>query len=196
MLPAWPPTRRPSSVLAEARAAAAIKHDHIVTIYQVGKDGDAPFLAMEFLEGESLDDRLKREGRLPVHEIWRIGREMADGLAAAHKRGLIHRDVKPGNVWLEGEGGRVKILDFGLARRRRSGRGVPTRLVHASARRRPSRSERPAGRPDPARRRRGHAGVHGARTGRRPARGRPRRFVQPRLRALPHGDRGAAVQRR
>ena len=102
--------------LREARAAAAIKHDHIVTIYQVGEDGDAPFLAMEFLEGESLDDRLKREGRLPVHEIWRIGREMADGLAAAHKRGLIHRDVKPGNVWLEGEGGRVKILDFGLAR--------------------------------------------------------------------------------
>ncbi len=102
--------------LREARAAAAIKHDHIVTIYQVGEDRGAPFLAMEFLEGESLSDRLQHERRLPVKEVLRIGREMADGLAAAHMRGLIHRDVKPGNVWLEGDRGRVKILDFGLAR--------------------------------------------------------------------------------
>jgi serine/threonine protein kinase len=79
---------------------------------------------MEFLEGESLADRLKREGKLPVDELLRIGRETAEGLSAAHQRGLIHRDVKPGNLWLEaGRGlwldegvGRVKILDFGLAR--------------------------------------------------------------------------------
>ena len=102
--------------LREARAAAAIKHDHIVTIYQVGEDRGVPFLAMEFLEGESLDDRLKRESRLPVKELLRIGREAAEGLSAAHQRGLIHRDIKPGNIWLEGERGRVKILDFGLAR--------------------------------------------------------------------------------
>ncbi len=108
--------------LREARVAASVKHDHVVTIYQVGEDRGVPFLAMEFLEGEPLDARLQREGRLPVPEVLRIGREMAEGLAAAHTRGLVHRDVKPANVWLEGEpgasatGGRVKILDFGVAR--------------------------------------------------------------------------------
>jgi serine/threonine protein kinase/Leucine-rich repeat (LRR) protein len=102
--------------LREARAAAAIKHDHIVTIYQVGEDRGVPFLAMDFLEGEPLDARLKRDDKLPVTEVLRIGQEMALGLAAAHERGLIHRDIKPANVWLEGKKGRVKILDFGLAR--------------------------------------------------------------------------------
>ncbi len=102
--------------IREARAAAQLKHDHIVTIHQVGEDRGAPFLAMEFLEGESLEDRIKREGKLPLAEVLRIGREIADGLAAAHEHGLIHRDIKPGNVWLEGKRGRAKILDFGLAR--------------------------------------------------------------------------------
>jgi serine/threonine protein kinase len=111
--------------LREARAAASIKHDHIVTIHHVYEDGSAPFLAMEFLEGESLDDRAKRMGRLPLPEVLQIGREVAEGLEAAHARGLIHRDIKPGNIWLEklpSERGsstprfRTKILDFGLAR--------------------------------------------------------------------------------
>jgi WD40 repeat protein/serine/threonine protein kinase len=102
--------------LREARAAAAIKHDHIVAIYQVGQDRGAPFLAMEFLEGEPLDARLRREPPLPLGEVLRIGREAALGLAAAHGRGLIHRDIKPANLWLEAPNGRVKILDFGLAR--------------------------------------------------------------------------------
>ncbi len=102
--------------LREAQATAAIKHDHIVTIYQVGEDRGVPFLAMEFLEGEALSARLKREGRLPVGEVLRIGREIAEGLDAAHQRGLIHRDIKPANIWLEGEHRRVKLLDFGLAR--------------------------------------------------------------------------------
>jgi serine/threonine protein kinase len=124
--------------LREAKAAAALKHDHIVTIYQVGEDRGTPFLAMEFLEGESLETRLKRENRLPVSQLLRIGRETAEALAAAHERGLIHRDVKPDNIWLEAISGqrsapsrnddpltaencplkvfRVKILDFGLAR--------------------------------------------------------------------------------
>jgi formylglycine-generating enzyme required for sulfatase activity len=105
----------------EARAAAALKHPHVVTIFQVGEDRGAPFLAMEFLDGESLDDRLKRETRLPAPEILRIGREIARGLAAAHEKGLIHRDIKPANLWLEASPGQsgeshVKILDFGLAR--------------------------------------------------------------------------------
>ncbi len=126
--------------LREARAAAAIKHDHIVTIFDVGEDHGIAYLAMEFLDGESLDQRIQRERRLPWHEALRIIRESAQGLVAAHEHGLIHRDIKPGNIWLEsrGEGrkardetapmpdallvpgssslvSRVKILDFGLA---------------------------------------------------------------------------------
>ncbi|MDX1969270.1 MAG: SUMF1/EgtB/PvdO family nonheme iron enzyme [Planctomycetaceae bacterium] len=102
--------------LREARAAAAVEHDNIIAIYQVGEDRGLPFLAMPLLQGETLADRLKREQRLPSAEVARIGREIAAGLAAAHERGLIHRDIKPANLWLDGRSGRVKILDFGLAR--------------------------------------------------------------------------------
>jgi hypothetical protein len=107
--------------LREGRAAAVLDHEHVVTIYQVGEDAGLPYLAMKLLEGESLDDRLRREGPLPIHEVLRIGREVALGLAAAHDHGLVHRDIKPANIFLEagvdGErGGRVKIVDFGLAR--------------------------------------------------------------------------------
>ena len=100
----------------EAQATAAVKHDHIITIYQVGIDRNVPFLAMEFLKGQTLDDRLKAEEKLPLSDALRIGREIAEGLSAAHENGLIHRDIKPGNLWLEGRKQRVKILDFGLAR--------------------------------------------------------------------------------
>src|SRR5262249_2745965 len=105
----------------EAQAMAAVDHDHIVNIYQVGVvagpgDEEVIYLAMPFLYGETLDERLKRLGRLPVGEAVRIAREGGEGLLAAHGRGVIHRDIKPGNVWLEGRRGRVKILDFGLAR--------------------------------------------------------------------------------
>jgi serine/threonine protein kinase len=102
--------------LREARAVAALQHDHIVPIYTVDEDNDIPFLIMPLLSGETLEKRLEREVKLPVAEVLRIGREMAEGLAAAHAAGLIHRDVKPANVWLEEGAGRVKLLDFGLAR--------------------------------------------------------------------------------
>ncbi len=103
--------------LREAQAMAALDHDHVVTVHQVGEAG-VPFLAMQLLHGENLDTRLKRETKLQPDEVLRIGLEVADGLAAAHARGLIHRDIKPGNIWLETGRGRprVKILDFGLAR--------------------------------------------------------------------------------
>src|SRR5687767_7241965 len=71
---------------------------------------------MPLLKGETLEDRLRRETRLPGGEAIRMTREAAEGLAAAHGRGLIHRDVKPANMWLEGDRGRVKLLDFGVAR--------------------------------------------------------------------------------
>ncbi len=104
----------------EARAAARIEHDNIVPIFQVGEDNGVPFLAMALLKGESLGDYLKKHPRPTVPFILKIGRDMATGLAAAHKEGLIHHDIKPDNIWIEplpeGGGVRAKILDFGLAR--------------------------------------------------------------------------------
>src|SRR5439155_344333 len=91
--------------LREAQLAASLAHDHVVPLYQVGEDRSVPFLVMPLLEGETLEERLRRPGKLPLAEVVRIGREIADGLAAAHARGLIHRDIKPANVWLEGERG-------------------------------------------------------------------------------------------
>jgi WD40 repeat protein len=101
--------------LREARAAAALEHDHVVAIYQVGEDHGVPYLAMPLLRGESLNDRLAAAPGLSLAEVLRIGREIAEGLTAAHERGLVHRDIKPANVWLEEGTGRAKILDFGLA---------------------------------------------------------------------------------
>ncbi|MFM7059500.1 MAG: WD40 repeat domain-containing serine/threonine protein kinase [Planctomycetota bacterium] len=102
--------------LREARAMATIEHENIMTIYSVGEDQGTPYLVMPVLKGETLDERLRRENRLSVSETCRIAREIAAGLEAAHSHGLIHRDIKPSNIWLEGVQGRVRILDFGLAR--------------------------------------------------------------------------------
>ena len=102
--------------LREARAAAGIEHDHVVAIHHVGEESGVPFIVMPLLRGETLADRLKRDGHLTAAEALRVGREAALGLAAAHARGLVHRDVKPANIWLEAGTGRVKVLDFGLAR--------------------------------------------------------------------------------
>jgi len=100
----------------EACAAAAFEHNHVVTIYHVGEDRGVPYFSMQLLEGETLRSRIEREGKLPAREILRIGREIATGLNAAHRRGLLHRDIKPDNIWLESGGDQVKIVDFGLAR--------------------------------------------------------------------------------
>jgi WD40 repeat protein len=103
--------------LREARAAAKVKSDHVVTIYQVGEDRQIVFLAMEYLEGMSLAEWLDKGRKPTLVQAARMGRQIALGLSAAHERGLIHRDIKPGNIWLESNHqGRVKLLDFGLAR--------------------------------------------------------------------------------
>ena len=110
--------------LRKARSMAAVRNDHVVTIYEVGQAGDVPYLAMEFLHGQTLERGLKSGATLSVGDIVRIGREIAAGLAAAQTRGLIHRDIKPANLWLEAPTGRVKILDFGLARPAQSNSGL------------------------------------------------------------------------
>jgi serine/threonine protein kinase len=110
--------------LREARAAAQLKHDHIITIYQVGEDQGVPFLAMELLEGGTLQQRLEYPKPLSLGAAVRIAREIAVGLNAAHQRGVVHRDIKPANIWLESPKGRVKILDFGLARQSDSKAGL------------------------------------------------------------------------
>jgi serine/threonine protein kinase/DNA-directed RNA polymerase subunit RPC12/RpoP len=100
----------------EAQAAAAVCHENIVPVYGVNEVGSLPYLVMQFVVGESLQDRLDRTGPLELAEIVRIGLQTAAGLTAAHAQGLIHRDIKPANLLLENDTGRVKITDFGLAR--------------------------------------------------------------------------------
>jgi tetratricopeptide (TPR) repeat protein len=102
--------------LREARAAAAVCHEHVVTIHAVDDSGDLPYLIMQFVAGRSLQEKLDREGSLGLKEILRIGMQVASGLAAAHAQGLVHRDIKPANILLENGVERVKITDFGLAR--------------------------------------------------------------------------------
>ncbi|MCA9199334.1 MAG: serine/threonine protein kinase [Planctomycetales bacterium] len=102
--------------LLEARSAAAIDHDHIVTIYEVGQVDSLAYISMQFLEGETLEARLQRDNTIPTNEAIEIGCQIAEGLAAAHAKSLIHRDIKPANIWLEAHRQRAKILDFGLAR--------------------------------------------------------------------------------
>src|SRR5260370_9664445 len=80
--------------LREARAAAGLAHDHIVPIFAVQEERGVPFLVMPFLKGETLDARLKRVNLLALPEVLRVGREIAEGLAAIHAAGLIHRDIK------------------------------------------------------------------------------------------------------
>lgn len=100
----------------EARAAAAVSHEHVVAIHAVEEQHDPPFLVMQFVGGRTLHQRLADKGPLTLPEILRIGAQAAAGLAAAHAQGLVHRDIKPANILLENGVERVKITDFGLAR--------------------------------------------------------------------------------
>jgi serine/threonine protein kinase len=102
--------------LREAQSAALLAHENVVAIYGVHILDGVLYLVMEYVAGESLADRLDRQGKLPLGEVVRIGVEVSRGLAAAHDKGLIHRDIKPGNVLLVAGTDRAKIADFGLAK--------------------------------------------------------------------------------
>ncbi len=102
--------------LREARAAAAVQSDHVVTIYYVSS-GDLPFLTMQFLEGETLQSRMDRTPPLTLRDALEITRQTAEGLAAAHEKGLVHRDIKPANLWLEAKAGAVETKAEGGGRK-------------------------------------------------------------------------------
>lgn len=99
----------------EARNAAGLAHPNIVTVYDSGEHEGVPFIVMELVDGESLHARVQRDGPLPVREAVRIARAILGALAHAHARGLVHRDMKPGNVLLAGDG-EPKVADFGIAK--------------------------------------------------------------------------------
>jgi eukaryotic-like serine/threonine-protein kinase len=101
-------------LLREARAASALNHPNILVVYDVGTEGDVPFIVSELVDGVPLRQLIAR-GPLPVKELLDIAVQIANGLSAAHEIGLVHRDIKPENVIVTGDG-RVKILDFGVAK--------------------------------------------------------------------------------
>ena len=98
----------------EARAAGRLEHPAIARVLDLGEDGGRPYLVMELLEGESLAERVARAGPMDPAEAARVVATVADALEAAHRAGVVHRDVKPGNVFLTSDGG-IKVLDFGIA---------------------------------------------------------------------------------
>jgi len=104
--------------VVEARAAAALNHPHITTIYSIEEADGETFIVMEYIEGKELKQRIQ-SGPMPVGEAIRIGAQIAEGLAAAHRKGIVHRDIKSTNIMLAGDGS-VKIMDFGLAKMRGS----------------------------------------------------------------------------
>ena len=100
----------------EAETVAQLSHPHIVPIHFIGESGDLFYLAMAFVDGESLAERIKRSGSLAIEDAARILYEVASALELAHRRGVVHRDIKPHNVLLERESGRALLTDFGIAR--------------------------------------------------------------------------------
>ena len=108
----------------EAQTAARLSHPHIVPIHTVGEGQGLVYFVMGYVDGESVAARIRRRGRLPAEEVRRIMRETADALSAAHALSVIHRDIKPDNILLEGTRGRVMVTDFGIAKALSSSSGA------------------------------------------------------------------------
>ncbi|MFO0936042.1 MAG: serine/threonine-protein kinase [Gemmataceae bacterium] len=100
--------------LREARACAKVRSAHVVTIYKTGERNGLPYIEMELLRGMPLDQYLQKHLQLRYPQLLKIGREVSLGLSAVHERNIVHRDIKPGNIWLEAPSGKAKLLDFGL----------------------------------------------------------------------------------
>ena len=116
----------------EAQAAANLRHPNIVDVYDVGQDGDVHYIVMEYVAGSDLKSLILRNGPLPVEQAVAIGEAVASGLEAAHRVGMIHRDIKPQNI-IVGEQGNVKITDFGIAKSRMSTAMTETGVTFGTA---------------------------------------------------------------
>src|SRR4026209_583221 len=155
----------------EARAVAQLSHPHIVGVIDAGEEDGRPYIVFEYVEGETLKDRIRRMGRLPVDEAIAYGIEIARALGAAHARGIVHRDIKPQNVLIDEEG-MAKVTDFGIARSLDGGGPTP---------------DRPRPRP---------AGLRLPRAGPRARRQRPVRHLLARRRRVRDAHRRRPVPRR
>jgi serine/threonine protein kinase len=157
----------------EAKAVAALNHPNIMGIFDMGRVDETAYAVMELLEGESLRARLE-QGSMPVRKATELAIQLAQGLAVAHEKGVIHRDLKPDNLWITKEG-RLKILDFGLAKQMPAMGVGSDSFVPTAAQSRPSHREGHDPR-DP--------GLHESRAGARWGRGCPSRHLQLRGRAF------------
>ena len=127
----FPPNISASASRREARAIASLNHPNVCTLHDVGPN----YLVMELVEGETLAERIK-QGAIPLDEALAIAKQIADALEAAHEKGIMHRDLKPGNIMIKPDGA-VKVLDFGLAKmggssQRRSRRSRPRMTMGAT----------------------------------------------------------------
>ena len=166
----------------EAKTISQLSHPHICALYDVGSEGENEYLVMEYLEGETLLDRLAK-GPLPLEQTLRYGVEIADALDKAHRQGIVHRDLKPANVMLTRSG--VKLLDFGLAKA----------MTPASTAVEPDGAADAAG-PDAGRHDPRDVPVHGARAARRQGRRRAHGHLRVRRGALRDGDGQEGVRGR
>lgn len=114
-------------LIREARSAARLDHPNICSVYEIGEHEGRPFIVMQYVEGQTLEERMKR-GPIPLEQCFSYIRQIASALEAAHTRGVIHRDIKPSNVILAGEKGHVRVVDFSLAKQAFDSGGLETKL--------------------------------------------------------------------